>query len=118
MLLIFGMLTGIFAWYTWANPDEHRCFYDKVEHDAFEPMYLHLHIGNEYINVSWLFKIWCMCGVVICSIIMLYSLLGFIFYCTSNVTHAKLANTFLILGYCLATGWLVFGTVIRYNNSG
>ena len=59
-----------------------------------------------------------MIGVALCGIVTIYSLLGFIFQCTKNVTHAKLANCFLILGYCLAVGWLVAGTVFRYKTSG
>ena len=69
-------------------------------------------------NVTALFKLWTLIGVVICSFFIMYSLMGFVFQCTRTVAHAKIANCFLILGYCFAMGWLVFGTVVRYEASG
>ena len=70
------------------------------------------------VNVTNLFKIWTFTGVIICFFFVLYSLMGFIFQCTRTVAHAKIANCFLIIGYCLAMGWLVYGTVVRYETSG
>ena len=29
-----------------------------------------------------------------------------------------MANCFLIIGYCIAMGWLVYGTVVRFETSG
>ena len=115
ILMSFGTLAGLFVWYSWWNPDVHDCYYSNGSaYSSLES----LPLESSYIEVSKLFRIWCIIGLVICSFVMSYSLMGFIFYCTSKVTHAKLANCFLILGFCLAGGWLVFGTVIRFRTSG
>ena len=68
--------------------------------------------------MSHQFRIWCGCGAVLCAFCILYGVMGFIFQCTKNVTHAKFANCFLILGYCMTMSWLVCGTVLRYQKSG
>ena len=70
------------------------------------------------INVSHQFRVWCGCGAILCALTMVYGIMGFIFQCTKNVTHAKFANCFLILGYCMTMAWLVCGSVIRYKKSG
>ena len=73
---------------------------------------------SSLINVSYQFKLWCFFGCILCSFLVTYGLLGFIFQCTQRPGLAKAANCFLIMGYCFALGWVVGGTVLRYRESG
>ena len=59
-----------------------------------------------------------MCGMVLCALVVIYGILGFVFQCTKNVKHAKIANCFLILGYVSTLVWQVYGTFLRYNAQG
>ena len=61
---------------------------------------------------------WCFFGIILCSFLIVYSLLGFFFLCLNNVILAKSANCFLIMGYCAAIAWLASGTVLRYRQAG
>jgi len=73
---------------------------------------------SDVIDVGREFRIWTMFGVVISAFELVHSLLGFLFLCTQNSTHARWANCFLILGYFLSAFWLVWGTVVRSGGPG
>ena len=112
-------MSGVFAWYTWFNPDDHSCYY--YEGQVFSDRDFHIvgpKIWEQKVNVSQQFMIWCLSGFVLCDLLLVYSLMGFVFYCTAKEIYAKLANCVLIMGYCLAMGFLVFGTMIRFSKEG
>ena len=119
LLVSFGSLAGVFVWFTWFNPDSHNCYY--LEGNAYGDISRHFFTDDQWaqkVDVTHKFRIWCFAGLILCSIVLLYSLMGFIYYCTARDIHGKLANCFLTMGYCLAVVWLVFGSVSRFGPAG
>ena len=122
MLLTALVFQGTFCWYAFFNPDEHLCYYyegevtDDSDYIPFiDPDWKEDPEWREFAsNVSHQFKLWFFCGMILCSLYIVYGILGFVFQCTKNVKLAKIANCFMILGYVSTIVWLVNGTLIRY----
>ena len=55
---------------------------------------------------------------MVCGLVVIYSLLGFIFHCKAAVSIARMANCCLILGYLVMVFWLIAGTVLRFDAPG
>ena len=54
----------------------------------------------------------------ICILEIAYGIFGFIFQCTRKSGHAKAANCFMILGYFFGLAWIIWGTFLRWAESG
>lgn len=120
MLLSALVCAGAFSWYAFFNPDQHPCYYfdgkavKRINYDRI----LTPEEQDEAVNVTFQFCTWFASGIILCALVVLYGIMGFVFQCTKNVNHAKFANCFLILGYIFTMAWLVYGTVIRYQKPG
>ena len=103
MLLSSLVFMATFCWYAFFNPDGHSCYYyNGVTHSnraKFGPD------QDEATDVSYQLRLWFLCGMVLCALVVVYGILGFVFQCTKNVKHAKIANCFLILGYVSTLVW-------------
>ena len=78
--MLLGALAAAAAsiWYTWWNPDMHLCYYYEG-HVMKEFEYYRENYPEEAVNVSYWFKIWCSCGLVVSGLIILYGIIGFVF---------------------------------------
>ena len=105
--------------YSWFNPDEHSCYYfEGQERTSNQYRTADEDLKAEATNVSQQLKVWTIVGFAICCLEIMYSCTGFIFQYSSKQAHARLANCFLVLGQCNAIGWVIWGTVIRWNSAG
>ena len=110
MLLSSLVFMATFCWYAIFNPDGHRCYYyDGVAYKEDQ---------DGATDVSYQLRLWFLCGMILCALVVVYGILGFVFQCTKNVKHAKIANCFLILGYVSTLVWQIYGTLLRYKPQG
>ena len=100
MLLSSLCFMGTFCWYGLYNPDDHSCYYYDGEVSVDESDF-----GSDATDVSYQLRLWFLCGMPLCALVVVYGILGFVFQCTKNVKHAKIANCFLILGYVSTLAW-------------